>query len=98
MKALRRAAGATQIAPAFFWCVDCSRKGVKTLNLVFSTLTVLGGLMVSSSLSQAKPEYTKKEKKACTYCHVDAQKAPKELNAAGKYYKEHDSLAGFQPK
>jgi len=34
-------------------------------------------------LANAKPEYTKKEGKACTYCHTKA--GSKELNDAGKY-------------
>jgi hypothetical protein len=58
---------------------------------------LLAGVVVSSTLSYAKPEYTKKEKKGCTFCHVTAKS--KELNDAGKYYKDHDhSLEGYQPK
>jgi len=53
------------------------------------------GVVVSSMTSYAKPEYTKKEKKACTFCHVSAKS--KELNDAGKYYKDHDhSLEGYR--
>jgi hypothetical protein len=49
----------------------------------------------SSSTTQAKPEFSKKESKSCTYCHVKL--GDKELNDAGKYYKEHNfSLAGYQ--
>lgn len=55
------------------------------------------GAMVSSTLSQAKPDYTKKEKKACTFCHVTAKS--KELNDAGRYYKDHNhSLEGYEAK
>ncbi len=47
------------------------------------------------SLANAKPEYAKKEKKACTFCHVKA--GSKELTDAGKYYKEHNhSLEGYK--
>jgi len=47
------------------------------------------------SLANAKPEYTKKEGKACTYCHTKA--GSKDLNDAGKYYKEHNhSLDGYK--
>lgn len=47
------------------------------------------------SLAQAKPEYAKKEHKSCTYCHV--KMGSKELNDAGKYYKEHDhSFQGYK--
>jgi hypothetical protein len=60
-------------------------------------LILIGGLAVTSASSLAKPEYTKKEKKACAFCHVTA--TSKELNEAGKYYKEHsNSLEGYQPK
>jgi hypothetical protein len=47
------------------------------------------------SWANAKPEYTKKEGKACTYCHTKA--GSKDLNDAGKYYKEHNhSLEGYK--
>jgi hypothetical protein len=55
------------------------------------------GILVCSTLSFAKPEYTKKEKKGCAYCHVTAKS--KDLNEAGQYYKDHgNSLKGYEPK
>ena len=60
-------------------------------------------ILIVSSLSlvfvlpllTAKPEYSKKEGKPCTFCHVKA--GSKDLNDAGKYYKEHDhSLEGYK--
>ena len=55
------------------------------------------GILLNVSTTSAKPEYTKKENKACTYCHVKA--GSKELNDAGKYYADHNhSLDGYQPK
>ena len=59
---------------------------------------LLGGLLVSSTLSFGKPEYVKATKKACAYCHVDSKAKPKELTEAGKYYKEHQSLEGYTEK
>lgn len=60
------------------------------------TLIVCGFLMLTASISNAKPDYSKKEKKGCTFCHVKA--GSKDLNDAGKYYKEHNhSLEGFKP-
>jgi hypothetical protein len=58
-------------------------------------------ITVFSPGTLAKQEYTKKEKKACTYCHTS--KSPKEysekdLSEAGKYYKEKKSLEGYKPK
>jgi hypothetical protein len=52
------------------------------------------GIVATSTLSNAKPEYTKKEKKACTFCHVSGKS--KELNEAGKYYRDHDKLGAIK--
>lgn len=62
-------------------------------------LKALIAILVSSvgllPLAIAKPEYAKKEGKACTFCHV--KMGSKELNDAGKYYKEHNhSLEGYK--
>lgn len=66
------------------------------LKIAVPSVVVLGGLMLTS-LSFGKAEYTKKEKKACTFCHVAQGK--KELNATGKCYAEHDhSLEGCETK
>jgi len=59
---------------------------------------VLGGFLVFATTSYGKAEYSKATKKGCVYCHVDAQKAPKDLKAPGKYYQEHKSLDGYQEK
>ena len=67
------------------------------MKFILPGVVLLLGLVACSTLSYAKPEYTKKEKKACTFCHVSAKS--KELNEAGKYYKEHNhSLEGYEPK
>ena len=39
---------------------------------------------------QAKPDYSKKEKKGCTTCHTSAKS--KELNDTGKHYQTHKTL------
>lgn len=65
------------------------------MKFAIPALILIIGAFLSSTLSYAKPEYTKKEKKGCTFCHVTANS--KELNEAGKYYKAHDhSLEGFK--
>jgi hypothetical protein len=69
---------------------------ITQVKFIIPGFVLLLGIVASSTLSNAKPEYTKKEKKACTFCHVSAKS--KELNEAGKYYKDHDhSLDGYQP-
>lgn len=55
---------------------------------------LLAGLVTFSSLTVAKPEYSKKESKKCVDCHVKA--GSKDLNDMGKYYKEHKSLDGYK--
>ena len=50
--------------------------------LVIPVLILIGGLAVTSTSSFARPEYTKKEKKACAFCQVTATSG--ELNESGK--------------
>jgi hypothetical protein len=75
----------------------CSGKRIYTPNEVgSSSVRSVLGIVANSTLSYAKPEYTKKEKKGCTFCHVSG--SSKELNDADKYYKEHDhSLKDYKP-
>jgi cytochrome c551/c552 len=58
-----------------------------------AVVLALGLLMIATPKSEAKAEFMKKEKKACTFCHTTA-KGP-ELNDAGKYYKEKKTLEGY---
>ncbi|MFN0166820.1 MAG: hypothetical protein ACKV22_10355 [Bryobacteraceae bacterium] len=51
-----------------------------------------GSIFLSSSISYAKPELTKKEKKPCITCHVTAKS--KDLNDTGKCYQKSKSLDG----
>ena len=67
------------------------------LKLIVPAALVLSGFLITTT-SYGKPEDTKKTKKACTFCHVDAQKKPKELKPAGKHYQEHKSLDGYTEK
>ena len=66
------------------------------LKVVIPSLILFGGFVAFSTASYGKAEYTKATKKACVYCHVDAQKAPKELKDPGKYYQEHKNLDGYK--
>ena len=69
----------------------------KFVKFVLPGIVLTAGLLTTVSTSSAKPEYTKKEKKGCTFCHTAANS--KELNDAGKYYAAHDhSLEGYQAK
>ncbi len=69
---------------------------MKSLKYVLSAVIILGGLSVSSTVSFGKAEYTKKEKKACVYCHT--KNGAKELNKVGDCYKEKKTLEGCEAK
>ena len=63
--------------------------------IIRSALLAILALFVVVSLGLSRAEYSKKEGKACTFCHPAGKF--KELTDAGKYYKEHNrSLEGYQ--
>jgi hypothetical protein len=70
---------------------------MKLIKLAVPALVLGIGLLINSSMSFAKPEDTKKTKKACSFCHVSA-KGGKDLTDAGKYYKDKKSLEGYEAK
>ena len=44
----------------------------------------------------AKPDYTRRTRKDCEFCHPPNSRL---LNEAGKYYQEHkNSMEGYKPK
>lgn len=63
---------------------------MKIFKFTVPGLIVGVGLILNTTASWAKPEYTKKEKKPCITCHVKA--GSKDLNDTGKYYGEHKKL------
>jgi len=65
---------------------------MRNMKIAISSSILLIGLLIGTSLSFAKPEYSKKEKQPCTPCHVAQGK--KDLNATGTCYKDNNhSLA-----
>ena len=63
---------------------------MKKLPLIASSLVLGVVFLISATTSFVEPEYTKKEKKACTACHVSAKS--KDLNDMGKCYHEKKDL------
>jgi|GEM_PF-916213 len=59
------------------------------------SLVLTAGLVLSAKISPAKPEYTRRTRKDCEFCHPpDSRK----LTPAGEYFREHkNSLKGYQP-
>ena len=71
--------------------IRCMRY-VLGLALGAGSLTLLLG---STTPVAAKPDYTRRTSKACSFCHVPPGY---NLNEAGKYYYEHGySLKGYEP-
>lgn len=70
---------------------------MRFVKFVVPAFVLTVGMLVTSSMSFAKPEDTKKTKKPCAFCHV-TPKGSKELTEAGKYYKEKKTLEGFEAK
>jgi len=69
------------------------------IKYVLPAAILVGGFLMCSTSSYAKPEYMKATKKACTFCHVDAKATPKVLTDAGKYFQSHNnSLDGYVAK
>lgn len=71
---------------------------MRIIKLGLAVLAAGALTFVNTNSSFATPADTKATKKACTFCHVNP-KGGKDLNDAGKYYKEHGkSLEGFTSK
>ena len=65
------------------------------MKLIQTSFLILVAALLAVSLGVGKPEFSKKEGKACTFCHPPGKF--KELNDAGKYYKDHNhSLEGYK--
>ena len=65
---------------------------MKTLKFAVPALILSVSVLLTSTTSFAKVEYTKKEKTPCVTCHVTAKS--KELNATGKHYADKKTLEG----
>jgi hypothetical protein len=81
---------------------------MRALKLVLPAAVVTAGFLICTTASYGTPDYAKKEKKTCTFCHAKVEPGTKDnknpamvknLTDAGKYYSEHNrSLEGYSPK
>jgi hypothetical protein len=69
---------------------------MRKVRFILPALILVAGMVFSSGSSYGKVEDTKKETKACVVCHVSA--SSKDLNDAGKHYKEKGTLEGAPKK
>jgi len=70
---------------------------VKSIGWRRRVLVLVLGVMAFGRTAWASPDYTKKERKKCGYCHDGGWTSGK-LTAAGAYFLAHNrSLKGFVP-
>jgi hypothetical protein len=73
---------------------------MRAFKLMLPAVLLTGGFLVCTT-AYGTPDYAKKEKKGCNFCHskvapTDKELMKKSLTDAGKYYQSHDhSLTGF---
>ena len=66
------------------------------VRLLIMTVALLVAITLSKQFSFSKPADAKKTGRSCLFCHT--KYGSKELTKAGKYYKEKDTLDGFEEK
>ena len=69
---------------------------MRFLKYVLPAAIFVAGLVFTTTTGFATMEFSKKEKKGCVYCHVKL--GSKDLNAAGKHYKQNKSFEGYKEK
>jgi hypothetical protein len=63
-----------------------------------AAVLAVGWLAILTKPASANPDWTKKERKQCVYCHIGAWDSGK-YTEAGQYYKDHEySFKGYVPK
>ena len=68
----------------------------RLLHLALPLSILAAGVFLSATSSWAVPEFARKTKKECSFCHPPDSW---NLTEAGKYYREHKySLEGYKPK
>jgi len=77
---------------------------MRAIKLMLPTALLAAGFLICTTASYGTPEYAKKEKKSCNFCHsqmkpTDKELMKKSLTDAGKYYAGHNhSLDGYTEK
>lgn len=68
---------------------------MKHIQFAAPALVVAAGLILSSTMSHAKPADMKATGQKCTVCHTTAKGGKTDLTEVGKYYKEKKTLDGY---
>ena len=68
----------------------------RLLQVIVPAAILSAGLLLTTTQAWARPEYSRKTKKDCAFCHPHDSW---NLTDAGKYYRDHKySLEGYKPK
>ena len=81
---------------------------MRALKLILPATVLTVGFLICTTASYGLPDYAKKEKRGCTFCHAKIEPGTKDnknpamvknLTDAGTYYKDHNhSLDGYVAK
>jgi hypothetical protein len=75
---------------------DGERRRHRRLRIAVTAIVTTLVLVYSRAPAAAKPDYTRRTNKPCTFCHPGPGWV---LNDAGQYYRDHHySLKGYDPK
>lgn len=66
----------------------------KILHGAVPAIVLLSGFLLRPTPTVARPDYTRRTKQECSYCHPPGGWR---LNDAGEYFEKHRSLNGYQP-
>jgi hypothetical protein len=66
----------------------------KLANILASMAVLTVGCLCSPTPGAARPDYTRRTKQECGYCHLPGGWF---LNDAGKYFEKNRSLTGYKP-
>lgn len=64
------------------------------IRFVFPAGLLIAGLFLIVPESPARPDYTRRTKQECSYCHPSGGWY---LTDAGKYFRDHRDLNGYKP-
>jgi hypothetical protein len=64
------------------------------IQYILPACVLTAGLFLSASNGLARPDYTRRTKQECSYCHPPGGWY---LNDAGKYFRDHRNLEGYKP-
>jgi hypothetical protein len=80
------------------WQQDCKTQNggfMRNIKFIAPALVLAAGMVLSTSISSAKPADMKKTGQKCTVCHATMKGGKTDLTAIGKYYKEKGTLEGY---